>query len=129
MEYVFLVLVILNGWLTKITFSEINSMIKEMILFFNALKTSFKSVKLKNNSVGSKQTTVSTKNAPTKQMKIKQILFFRRIFLRSFRRFYRSDIFKGSPDSSNFNFEINVGKSRIRHRTTLKLNKVIFYRF
>ena len=30
--------------------------------------------------------------------------------------------FKGSSDPSNFIFEINVGKSRIRHRTTLKLN-------
>ena len=129
MEYVFLVLAILNGCWAKVIYSEINSMIIQMILFFNVLKTSFKFDKLKNYSVGSKQTTVSTKNAPTKQMKIKQILFFRRIFLRSFRRFYRSDIFKGSPDSSNFNFEINVGKSRIRHRTTLKLNKVIFYRF
>ena len=30
--------------------------------------------------------------------------------------------FKGSPVHSHFIFEINVGKSRIRHRTTLKLN-------
>ena len=29
---------------------------------------------------------------------------------------------KGSSDPSHFIFEINVGKSRIRHRTTLKLN-------
>ena len=32
-------------------------------------------------------------------------------------------------DPSNFIFEINVGKSRIRHRTTLNLHKVIFHRF
>ena len=31
-------------------------------------------------------------------------------------------IFKGSPDPSHFIFGIIVGKSRIRHRTTLKLN-------
>ena len=30
--------------------------------------------------------------------------------------------FKGSPEPSKFNSEINVGKSRIRHSTTLKLN-------
>ena len=30
--------------------------------------------------------------------------------------------FKGSVGSSHFIFEINVGKKRIRHRTTLKLN-------
>ena len=30
--------------------------------------------------------------------------------------------FKGSPEPSQFNSEINVGKSRIRHTTTLKLN-------
>jgi len=29
---------------------------------------------------------------------------------------------KGSSDSSHFMFEINVGKSRIRHITTLNLN-------
>ena len=29
---------------------------------------------------------------------------------------------KGSSDPSHFIFEINVGKRRIRHRTTLKLN-------
>ena len=29
---------------------------------------------------------------------------------------------KGSSDPSNCIFEINVGKSRIRHKTTLKLN-------
>ena len=29
---------------------------------------------------------------------------------------------KGSLDSSHFIFGINVGKSQIRHRTTLKLN-------
>ena len=30
--------------------------------------------------------------------------------------------FKGSPYPSHFIFEINVGKKRIRHRTTLHLN-------
>ena len=34
-------------------------------------------------------------------------------------------IFKGSSDSNHFIFEINVGKSRIRHRTILKLNLLI----
>ena len=29
---------------------------------------------------------------------------------------------KGSSDPSHFIFEINVGKGRIRHRTTLKFN-------
>ena len=37
--------------------------------------------------------------------------------------------FKGSSDPSHFISEINVGKSRIRHRTTLILNGVIFNRF
>ena len=31
-------------------------------------------------------------------------------------------VIKGSSDPSHFIFEINVGKSRIRHTTTLKLN-------
>ena len=35
--------------------------------------------------------------------------------------------FKGSQDQSYFIFEINVGKGRIRHRTTL--NDAIFKRF
>ena len=36
---------------------------------------------------------------------------------------YKNDKdFKGSPDHTHFMFEINVGKSRIRHRTTLKMN-------
>ena len=30
--------------------------------------------------------------------------------------------FKGSPEPSQFNSEIKVDKSRIRHSTTLKLN-------
>ena len=30
--------------------------------------------------------------------------------------------FKGSPDPSHFIFEIDVGKKRIRHRTTLNLD-------
>ena len=32
------------------------------------------------------------------------------------------DFLKASSDPSHFIFEINVGKSRIRHTTTLKLN-------
>ena len=36
---------------------------------------------------------------------------------------------KGSSDKSHFILEINVGKSRIRHRTTLNLNDGIFNRF
>ena len=35
-------------------------------------------------------------------------------------------IFKGSSDQRHFIFEVNVGKSRIRHKTTLKLNDAIF---
>ena len=38
-------------------------------------------------------------------------------------------LLKSSSDSSHFMFEINVGKSRIRHRTTLNLDNVIFKRF
>ena len=34
----------------------------------------------------------------------------------------RPSTFKGCSDQSHFIFEINVGESRIRHRTTLKLN-------
>ena len=37
---------------------------------------------------------------------------------------YDYGILKGSSDSSQFIFEINVGKSRIRHRTNLKLNSL-----
>ena len=39
--------------------------------------------------------------------------------------------FKGSSDLNHFIFEINVGKRRIRQRTTLnlKLNDAIFNRF
>ena len=36
---------------------------------------------------------------------------------------FKKDLFKGSPDSRHFIFEINVGKWRIRYRTTLNLNK------
>ena len=35
---------------------------------------------------------------------------------------HKSIQFKGSRDPSHFSFEINGGKSRIRHTTTLKLN-------
>ena len=34
--------------------------------------------------------------------------------------------FKGSSDPSHFIFETNVGKRRIRHRTTMNLNDVFF---
>ena len=44
-------------------------------------------------------------------------------------RLFGTLMIKGSSDQSHFIFEINVGKSRIRHRTTLKLNDVIFNRF
>ena len=37
--------------------------------------------------------------------------------------------FKGSSDPSHFIFEINVGKSRIRHLTTLNLNEATLNRF
>ena len=33
---------------------------------------------------------------------------------------------KGSQDLSHFIFEINVGNTRIRHRTVLNLNDLIF---
>ena len=36
--------------------------------------------------------------------------------------------FKGSPDESHFIFKTIVGKSRIRHKTILNLNDVIFNR-
>ena len=55
MEYVFLVLVILNGCWAKVIYLEINSMIIQMILFFNALKMSFKFDKFKNFSAGLKK--------------------------------------------------------------------------
>ena len=42
---------------------------------------------------------------------------------------YISFIFKGCPDSSHFIFEIDVGKKRIRHRTTLNSNDAILSRF
>ena len=35
-------------------------------------------------------------------------------------------LFKGSSDTGHYIFEINFGKSRIRNRTTLNLNGVIF---
>ena len=34
--------------------------------------------------------------------------------------------FKGSPYQNHFIYEINIGKRRIRHKTTLNLNDVIF---
>ena len=37
--------------------------------------------------------------------------------------------FKGSSDPIHFIFETNVGKSRIRYRTTLNLNDAILNRF
>ena len=36
---------------------------------------------------------------------------------------------KGSSDESHFIFEINVGKGRIRHITTLNLNSIEFESF
>ena len=41
----------------------------------------------------------------------------------------RGLIVKGSPDLSHFICEINVGKKRIRNRTTMNLNDLIFSRF
>jgi len=41
----------------------------------------------------------------------------------------RWTILKGSPGLSHFIFEINVGKGRIRHRTTLNSNDATFDRF
>ena len=35
---------------------------------------------------------------------------------------FLKNFFKGSSDPSHFVFHINVGKKRIRHGTTLKLN-------
>ena len=45
------------------------------------------------------------------------------------RLFWQLLSFKGGPYSSHFIFEINVGKRRIRHRTTLNSNDAIFNRF
>ena len=36
---------------------------------------------------------------------------------------------KGSSDPIHFSFEMNVGKSRIRHISTLNLNDIIFNRY
>ena len=36
--------------------------------------------------------------------------------------------FKDSSDPSHFIYEFNVGKSRVRHTTTLKLNNEFLYR-
>ena len=44
-------------------------------------------------------------------------------------RYLNMFYFKGSTDPSHFMFEINVGKSLIRHITTLNLNDVISNRF
>ena len=43
-------------------------------------------------------------------------------FCALFKADFKVYLVKGSSDSSHFIFEINVGKSRIRHTTTLKLN-------
>ena len=40
-----------------------------------------------------------------------------------------SNLFKGSPDPNHFIFDINVGKVRLRLRTTLNLNDNIFNQF
>ena len=42
---------------------------------------------------------------------------------------FRGIILKGSSDPNHFIFEINAAKGRIRHRTTLNLNDIIFNRF
>ena len=39
------------------------------------------------------------------------------------------NLYKGSPYLSHFNLDINVGKKRIRHWTTLNFNDVISIRF
>ena len=56
---------------------------------------------------------------------IKNITFERS----TFQKLRIKQIIKGSSDSSHFIFEINVGKRRIRHRTTLNLTDAIFNRF
>ena len=40
----------------------------------------------------------------------------------------KSPVLKGSSDPCRFIFEINVGKMRIRHTTTLKLNDEFLHR-
>ena len=40
--------------------------------------------------------------------------------------FAETELFKGSSDPSHLILQINVGKRRIRHKTTLNLNGVIF---
>ena len=42
--------------------------------------------------------------------------------------FHEFSIFKGSSYKYHCRFEINVGKRRIRHTTTLKLNDEFLYR-
>ena len=67
---------------------------------------------------------------------IHQLLIFQmshEIFASSFQRSWATDcssqavdlklVVKGSSDQSYFIFDINVGKGRIRHRTTLNLIK------
>ena len=46
---------------------------------------------------------------------------FRKLFQRNYAWLIKQKIFKGGSYQSYFIFEINVGKSRIRHTTTLKL--------
>ena len=43
-------------------------------------------------------------------------------YVESSQRLYQDFTIKGGSDPNHFIFEINVGKSRIRHTTTLKLN-------
>ena len=51
-------------------------------------------------------------------------------FLKNWNQFFGSfPDFKASSDPSHFICEINVGKSRIRHRTTMNLNDAIFNQF
>ena len=47
---------------------------------------------------------------------------FRKLFQRNYAWLIKQKIFKGGSYQSYFIFEINVGKSRIRHRTTPEFN-------
>ena len=47
-------------------------------------------------------------------------------YVESSQRLYQDFTIKGGSDPNHFIFEINGGKSRIRHRTALNLNGIIF---
>ena len=73
-----------------------------------------KSNKFINNVCFSRQQNICSKQIAKKK--------FRRFFKIIQRNLLRSEnIFKGSLDVSHFILEINIGKRRIRHTTTLKL--------